>query len=570
VPRDRDQAFARFTGFLPSVSEYYTKQLTSFTDHYPAMDKVTFSGRYLDRRFLVGLERPDWQSTAAQLTAVFNDATLEAAVRRLPPPMYALEGPRILAMLKARRNRLGEMAMDYYRLLAQDVDLRGTEGDDQIELTGRADGALEVSIRPGGAAEPNLHRVFLPDETDEIRVYGLGGNDRVVRNGPRSSIAVRVVEPTAKPPEDPHVRFDTPRDWGSDLLFFPQLSFDTTRGLVIGGTAHYTRYAFGRDPYAQYLDLGAAYSTGTNQPRITSMLSLLTGSPFGVRLFASYSGMDQVNYFGLGNNTPRDTNLENRNFYRIQQKTLLLHPTVEIGMGPFRPRLGLLVTSVSNVSGSSAATLGGTGFGAATIGAVEAGFRYDSRSGALAATRGVSASFTARYYPQILDNVSAFEKVRGEISGITGAHVLTDVVVAARIAGEKNWGSYPFYEAAFIGGVPATLDDGMLASGSLLRGLPLNRYAGDASLVGNFELRLALGRYNQILPTRYGLIGIVDAGRVFFRPAPSDTWHVATGGGVWLAVLAAAPGYSLATTLNLLVVTSDQGTTFYVASGFGF
>ncbi len=35
IPRDRDQAFSRFDGVVPSVAEYYTKQIAGFGSTYP-------------------------------------------------------------------------------------------------------------------------------------------------------------------------------------------------------------------------------------------------------------------------------------------------------------------------------------------------------------------------------------------------------------------------------------------------------------------------------------------------------------------------------------------------------
>ena len=66
-----------------------------------------------------------------------------------------------------------------------------------------------------------------------------------------------------------------------------------------------------------------------------------------------------------------------------------------------------------------------------------------------------------------------------------------------QIAAERNWGRYPFFEAAFLGGAPVTLPVYPTGAsiGSTLRGYDLNRFAGDASLAGNLEVRAALGKF---------------------------------------------------------------------------
>jgi len=101
-----------------------------------------------------------------------------------------------------------------------------------------------------------------------------------------------------------------------------------------------------------------------------------------------------------------------------------------------------------------------------------------------------------------------------------------------RVAGEKNWGTYPFFESAFIGGAAtrSPLDLTYTSIGNLLRGFDLNRFAGDASVVSNNELRIALGKYSALLPLRYGILGLADVGRVFLAGESSKTWHWGAAG----------------------------------------
>ena len=142
VPRDRDQAFSRFGGVLPSVIAYYTKQLTSFHASYPAIDKLTFSGRFTDRRFLVWVDGPSWETVTAEVVASLTDSVIADAVHRLPAAMYAKGGPELERLLRARRDGLAQASRDFYRLLAARVDLRGAEGE-----------TLTINRIPGGDLE---------------------------------------------------------------------------------------------------------------------------------------------------------------------------------------------------------------------------------------------------------------------------------------------------------------------------------------------------------------------------------------------------------------------------------
>jgi hypothetical protein len=98
----------------------------------------------------------------------------------------------------------------------------------------------------------------------------------------------------------------------------------------------------------------------------------------------------------------------------------------------------------------------------------------------------------------------------------------------------------------------------------------LNRFAGDASLAGNLEVRAALGKFIALLPFRYGLVGIADVGRVFLAGETSSRWHSGLGGGLWIAVSAASQIFQLTSSFNVLLVRSDEGTSFYLYTGYGF
>src|SRR3989449_6740445 len=52
-------------------------------------------GRALDRRLLVDLEKPVWDSVAGALQARLPDSVIDAAVRRVPPADYARDRARL-------------------------------------------------------------------------------------------------------------------------------------------------------------------------------------------------------------------------------------------------------------------------------------------------------------------------------------------------------------------------------------------------------------------------------------------------------------------------------------------
>ena len=53
IPRDRDQAFAKYDGLLLSVARTSSPILINFGPKYPYLPGATWNGRDIDRRFLV-------------------------------------------------------------------------------------------------------------------------------------------------------------------------------------------------------------------------------------------------------------------------------------------------------------------------------------------------------------------------------------------------------------------------------------------------------------------------------------------------------------------------------------
>jgi hemolysin activation/secretion protein len=127
-----------------------------------------------------------------------------------------------------------------------------------------------------------------------------------------------------------------------------------------------------------------------------------------------------------------------------------------------------------------------------------------------------------------------------------------------RAGGKKVWGRYPFHEAAFLGG-PDTV-----------RSLRRERYAGDAAVFGNAELRLPLFRFTLLLPIRVGVLGLADAGRVYLDGESSDKWHKGYGGGVFFSLLKPENTISITAAMDPDATGADRSLRVYFNAGFAF
>ena len=170
------------------------------------------------------------------------------------------------------------------------------------------------------------------------------------------------------------------------------------------------------------------------------------------------------------------------------------------------------------------------------------------------ARKGIHVTAGASVYPEVFDVVSAFGEVHGAVSTYLSANVPMVPTLALRVGGKKLWGTFPFHESAFLGG------------GATLRGFRNQRFAGDASVYGNAELRLELMKLRFLIPGRFGVFGFSDVGRVFLDEDPDDAdrLHKGYGAGVWMSFI------QRKYTLSAAVADGDDLTGLYVRAGFLF
>jgi hypothetical protein len=587
IPRDRDQAFARYDGLLLTVARASAPQLVRFGPDYAGMLGQTWNGRDLDRWILVPLERTAWDSVAAALQARLTDSVIEAAAARLPASYIPLDSARLATALKARRDRLPEAARDYYRHLVGEVEVHGTDRDEVATVRRVDDRFTEVSLAAAGddgdLAAPYFTRRFDHDETKEVRLILHSGADRVrVEGEGGGGVRIRVLpgkgddvvvdssrggrvklyteEPgdSVLPGRDvdvdrrPYAPPDTAvRDWGDRWLSLTWLAAGPDLGIFGGTGVSFTRYGFRRDPFAERYRLRAGWSTGANTGRADFNAAWIPeNSRLRARLLARASGIDVLRFHGIGNEIPAEGEDE---FFRVEQVDLTLAPSLVVPVGWAELSAGP-VLRYSDTDFDEDRFLTPDVYGAGKFGmlglASELGFDAMNRLGA---ARGFSFTVGGSWYPAALDLDAAFGELHADLSTYVSApEAPLEPTLALHLGGKRVWGRFPFQEAAFIGDA-ATVRLGRQ-----------NRYAGEASLFAQSELRLFLTRFYFLAPADFGVLGLADVGRVFVDGEDSDRWHAAGGGGVWASFL------DRSYMVRLSVAASSERTALYLGIGRGF
>jgi hypothetical protein len=589
VPEDRDQSFVRYDGLVLSLVRPSQPRLVDFGPRYPNVFGLTWQGRFVDRRHLAELEWPRWEQSIAELQAAVTDTAIDAAVARLPAEYQRIDGPRLAAALKSRRQLLPRAARRFYELLADDVEVHATDAPETAHVTALPGGAIDVRVET--AAATTFERRIDPRDTRLVRLYLKGGDDRVIRGPGTGAIILRAIggagDDVVTDAPDAGTRFyddlgqnrlesgrgafngraythpndavgNPERDWGSEHYFTPWLGAGGDLGLFLGGSVQFVRYGFRKHPYAQRHAFGVGYATGLQAFRAEYHGEVVaTNSQARFQVDARASQIDLLRFYGFGNETDDPAPADD---YQLEQKRFSLAPAyrlpfrrVDVTVGAVaqytdtpRPRLDLPGLTVLP---GAARPYGFGGFG--QVGP-RVTFALDGRDRARAASHGGLLRASASWFPKAWSVESAFGNVEGDASWFARAPGSLQPTLALRAGAKRVFGRHPFHEAAFLGG-PGTL-----------RGLRPQRYAGDSAVFGNAELRLRLGHVRLLLPSEFGVFGLADGGRVYQDGETSDRWHTGVGGGIWIAFLKPE------NTVSAAVARSEGQMRVYVTAGFGF
>ena len=600
LPEDPDMAFVRHNGLIADIMRRRQPRLLEFGAAFPhSLEGPTSIASEVDRWLLSDAGRDTYDAVVREVTAAWSDEVLARVVAQLPPEWQAAGAFPLVETLRARREALPGYVARFYRFLATEVDVHFTNQGERITIAATADGSTTVSAAVGGGA-PFFRRSFRRDETSEVRLYVHGGEDRIERSGPGGGVRVRViagdgskhvesaqapVEVWARPDQldgqrvarrDPWVNpqpvaggpWIEPRNWGGTTIWAPALWFAPDIGVAAGGSVTRTSYGFRSSPAARVQALRGGWAFGQMAGTLEyEGVFRRPAARLSLHLAALASGIEQVNFFGLGNETANVP----RSQYRSLQTVFAVSPSIQVGAtSRFRATVGpeLRYTRTGEDAGTVLARQSPYGFG--NLGSVrlkatvEADTRPPDRFGLMAVAtgamsgqpveqgQGIGLRVVASGYaaPAALDVQSAYGGVDGEVTFYAGG---PDTQLALRLGGARTFGDYPFFDAAFLGGASN-------------RGYRLARFAGDASVSGGAEVRWYLTGpvYQSVFPVRMGVVGFADGGRVWLAGERSDKWHPSWGGGALLKPV----GTSMV--LRAVVARGADGTLFYAGSGFTF
>ncbi len=183
IPRDRDQAYFQSNGILIKIARAVAaRHFVGFGNHLRSVTDLNFKAWKFDQTFLNGLDEQTWTQIIKETQAQLTDSLIAAAIRKMPVPIYALNGPLIEKKLVKRRNALLGAGLEYYRFLSYDVSVHGTDDNEVFRLSARDSGLLLTvhALKNGKEGRKLFERILQVPQTRHLTLIGLGGADSVI------------------------------------------------------------------------------------------------------------------------------------------------------------------------------------------------------------------------------------------------------------------------------------------------------------------------------------------------------------------------------------------------------
>ena len=591
LPEDRDQAFVDFRGLLPALARPFDQRLLRLKENkYPSSFGLTQQGWPIHRWFLAELDRAAWIETANDLRNRITDDVIEEALSLMPQPYFELSADKLRRIIKGRRDNLPEIAERIYLFMSKELDVQATEKNDRIDLRDLGQGQLQVSVALKDGGSPYFLRQLNADDTKSLRLYLRGGqnildchglvgggikievignhtndviqgckaanlrfteSEEIEQRKEEIRVAPNPFETVGLPTKNVPPDSDRPRDWGSNLVPNYIARIDSDDGLVVGGGFTLQRFAFGRNPFGQRHMLTAGVSSnGGFEASYTG-----TYQPFNPKLqyslAANITSIDEADFFGFGNDTSDDGDSD---FFDTDQTRTTITPSLDYVLSS---KVNLFtgvefnINSTDDDDDSLLNELAPLGVGDFNWAGLFGGINYDTRDRTVVESPGFHFRLEGSFSPAALDLDDSFTSVEGEIAGFIGLGERS--LLALRLGGRNVEGDFPFQEAAYLGGRTD------------VRGLDTDRFAGDASVFANAEIRFKLGEASAyVARAEYGLFFFADVGRVFLEDEDEDDLHPAAGGGVSITALDGTFVVSAA------IATSEERTKGIFNAGFTF
>ena len=567
IPRDRDQVFSNYDGFLMRMVTLFTPAIKKMQTYRHEIDNVLYhntNGSRVDVVLLKTLDYEDWKKQALYIQSHLTDDVIDDAFQYFPKEIQGERLTKVKEILRYRRDHILDIAKEYYDILTKNIVLKATNKKDLISITRLPEGKTHVSFSQKGKVyfeqtytKPNTREIWIYalDGEDTIRVTGesnkyieikmVGGqkNDTYqVENGKR----IDIIDFKSKPNDVSQAKkahLVLVDDYDLNTYTYPKKKDMLTSALPIIGSNNddglfggisYTviMNKFRLNPFSQkhnvkliaFQNKGYDLSYQGEYANLFNKLNILNN-------FRISSPNYALNYFGSDNesvNTDEDDGLAyNRVKISIIKSELGIVRRGRHG-SIFEAKATAEINKVDETENrfitSPQLNTPDDFFDRKLFVGTNFKYRFKNFNDPAFPTLGMDFSAEFGVTADAGDFDQGFAYLIPSLSFIHHIGGSKRLVFANKTKTHLIFGNdFEFYQAATIGG-----HDG-------LRGFRQQRFTGKQAFYNSSDIRYNLRKLKSgLAPMSVGLFTGFDIGRVWNQDLSSDKWHNSYGGGIWI------------------------------------
>lgn len=574
IPRDRDHVFSRWDGLFPYIAdrEWAKESGENFDYELTGIRSLMFQARHLDRLVASEMNKEDWIKAAEYIQKRITDDVIEDAVKNMPGETYPLSGKIIAEKLKSRVKDLNKYAAEYYLMLADNVDVVGSANDEYFDVTRNPDNSVTIKMYPASNGNPVknkllYNRTFYPEETNEIRLFGLDGKDVFVVNGQSDdTILLRLIGGPGRDSFEDQSKVNTftkntiiyenskkasiqlgTEAWqdesAEDLAYdydrtafayntyipIPFVSYNADDGFYFHLGYEIKTQSYGKKDYHILHNFGMEYATsGTISLEYQIRLHQIMGEWDLISHVRWAEPGEVYNIYGIGNNSVNDAS-RSSDYYksRFSEKSFsmgLIHDFWKQSI--FQILLGYENTKAKKNSNYIFDHPEIFGEEQLSILSGSANLDLDFRDNAKLPQNGMR--LFARYENSYLLNYENknFAKALSFIEHFSTVDIITPITLGLKAGAAGSYGKIPYYKLFSLG------------QEDFLRGYRKNRFLGEKMVFFNSDLRLHLLQWHSsFVPIRIGIKGFFDSGKIVDKNIYGGKWHNSWGAGFYIVPL---------------------------------
>lgn len=567
IPRDRDQVYSDFDGFILSYLTLLTPPLRfmqRYDEDYDHAQWFNDSGDDVDLAVLDDHSLDDWLHEARYIKENLTTEVIDKAFEQFPKEVDAKQKSSIKSALLGRLESIEDNARNVYRYLSKYVVFTGTDGDDTIEINRHKNGSTTiVGKRVDGLEKKTFwNRTYNPNVTKEIWVYGLDGSDSYIVSGEgagkiklrfiggngmdlyriENNRGIKVYDYKTKPNSfEGKVATTLSDNYELNTYHFmrhprildqylPIVGFDPDNGVSLGVRYNSVVHSLYRNPFSQRHTLEGIFRTGTSGVSLKyegEFAHVFRNVNLGVDIRYTSPNHTQ-NFFGFGSDTPNfeddlDFDFNRTRIQNIGISTGLIFRGYKGSMVKWAVTYDYFEVEQTNNRfidsfNSNPEVFDGQHFYGSVV-----SYSYNNFDSDVYPKRGFGFAIKGGYTTNFAEDRS-FAYLIPELRLTSKIDSQGLFVFATKLKGHINFNEeYEFHQAASIGGF-----DG-------LRGFREQRFSGKQAYYQTSDLRIGMGRLNNgLLPTSISIFAGFDYGRVWQPGDLENEWHTSQGGGVYV------------------------------------